>query len=135
MFWTCECGETFQKPQTGVQTSYLSLTFRYIECERNLMAQRPAPLNMNKPSSAENSSQVNLSSARTKSFTRKCSQSPASPQSCSQNQLPINKTKYIKKFKKNTMIALSLFLVIIRVAYIFQGYWLNESQGNATEVG
>lgn len=31
----------------------LSLLCRHIECERNLMAKRPAPLNMNKPSSAE----------------------------------------------------------------------------------
>lgn len=32
---------------------------RHIECERNLMAQRPAPLNMNKPSSAETQAKPN----------------------------------------------------------------------------
>ena len=45
--------------KTGIQTSFLSLSCRHIECERNLMAQRLAPLNMNKPSSAENQAKPN----------------------------------------------------------------------------
>lgn len=51
----------FKRPysKTGIWTSLLLLLCRHIECERNLMAQRPAPLNMNKPSSAETQAKPN----------------------------------------------------------------------------
>lgn len=48
--------------KTGIQMSFLSLSCRHIECERNLMAQRLAPLNMNKPSSAESQAKPNSAS-------------------------------------------------------------------------
>ncbi|CAB1437271.1 unnamed protein product [Pleuronectes platessa] len=80
----------------------------HIECERNLMAQRPAPLNMNKPSSAEtwakpNSAQRHHSSAGQEAPELLLASSDRlhhhqhhhhpslAANSCSQSQLPIKK--------------------------------------------
>lgn len=44
---------------SNAHTARLLLLCRHIECERILMTQHPAPLNMNKPSSAETQAKPN----------------------------------------------------------------------------
>lgn len=135
--------------KSGIQTSSLSLFCRHIECERNLMAQRPAPLNMNKPSSAEIQAKPNSARrhhSRTEqealelllaSTTKLHSPTPSLPtNSHSWSQLPIKKKrKKVKSLKKSCSDFFFLMIVRMTGTAYRRRYcrlaWIPENTGEA----